>query len=256
MIIKVCGMREPDNIRAIEQAGADMVGLIFVPSSKRYVQGVSSRCGTLPDHAGFEEGKEIGEKIEERRALRVGVFMDEMPQTIIARIMAYGLDAVQLHGTESPTMLDNLRATLIDIAPRVRLIKAIAIATSDDIVKAEAYHGHADLLLFDTKTAGEKGKGEKEEGNLETSASSSGGTGEKFPWHLLDAYHGPTPFLLSGGIGPDDLPRLQAFHHPHCAGIDINSRFETAPALKDPERVGEFIKKIRQLGELRGLRKI
>ena len=72
-----------------------------------------------------------------------------------------------------------------------------------------------------------------------------GGSGQKFDWSILDAYDGKKPFLLSGGIGPDDAEQIKAFHHPRCIGIDLNSRFETEPALKDVNQIKEFINAIR-----------
>ena len=72
-----------------------------------------------------------------------------------------------------------------------------------------------------------------------------GGSGQQFDWSVLDAYDGDKPFLLSGGIGPDDAERVRAFHHEKCIGIDLNSRFETAPALKDINKLKQFIKEIR-----------
>ncbi len=90
------------------------------------------------------------------------------------------------------------------------------------------YEGHADMLLFDTKCA------------------SVGGSGRKFDWSVLDAYDGDMPFLLSGGIGPDDADEVLAFRHPQCIGIDLNSKFEVSPAVKDVDKLKNFIEKIRQ----------
>ena len=96
-----------------------------------------------------------------------------------------------------------------------------------DFVQTKAYEGIVDCFLFDTK------------------GKSVGGNGEKFDWSVLDAYSGDTPFLLSGGIGPHDVECVKAFHHPRCIGIDMNSRFEISPALKDVNMLKGFIKQIR-----------
>ena len=93
--------------------------------------------------------------------------------------------------------------------------------------KTKAYEGIADYFLFDTK------------GKI------VGGNGEKFDWTVLTAYEGATPFLLSGGIGPDDVQKVKQFHHQKCIGIDLNSRFESAPGLKDIDQLQTFIKQIR-----------
>ena len=107
------------------------------------------------------------------------------------------------------------------------VIKAFNIATATDLEATKPYEGIVDYFLFDTK------------------GKSIGGNGEKFDWSVLANYVGETPFLLSGGIGPDDAERVKAFHHPKCIGIDLNSRFETAPGLKDINKLKEFIKEIR-----------
>ena len=102
-------------------------------------------------------------------------------------------------------------------------MKAFNIATAGDLLQTRAYEGSADYFLFDTK------------------GKAVGGNGEKFDWSVLSAYSGQIPFLLSGGIGPDDAARVSAFRHPQCIGIDLNSRFETVPGLKDIKRLNTFI---------------
>jgi phosphoribosylanthranilate isomerase len=115
----------------------------------------------------------------------------------------------------------------------IRLIKAISINGRDDIATYKPYEGLADYFLFDTK------------------AQLPGGNGQQFDWSVLSAYDGNTPFLLSGGIGPDDAERLSTlttldgFPVEKCIGIDLNSRFEVSPALKDINKLKEFIKKVR-----------
>ena len=147
-----------------------------------------------------------------------------MPQNIVTRVYNYNLDYVQLHGNEQPVMLDNLRRTLDpDIHPGIKIIKAISIKSKDDIRRWRDYRGPADMLLFDTQCSG------------------YGGSGERFDWNVLEDYDGDIPFLLSGGIGPDDAERVLTFHHPMCVGIDLNSRFETEPGIKDVARLKAFI---------------
>ena len=154
----------------------------------------------------------------------VGVFVDDMPQNIVTAVYNYHLSYVQLHGDESPVMIDNLRRTLVpDIVLQIKIIKAISVSSAEDLKRCEPYEGHVDLFLFDTKCKG------------------YGGSGQKYDWSVLEAYTGQTPFLLSGGIGPDDADRLRDFHHPQCVGIDLNSKFETAPGMKDLEMLKKFI---------------
>ena len=216
MIIKVCGMREVENIREVEALGIDLMGFIFWPKSKRFV---AEPPAYLPT-----------------QAKRVGVFVDAAAEEILRIADSYALDFIQLHGSESPAFIEALsrHITPRPYGDRLRIIKAFNIATADDFAQAKAYEGLADYFLFDTK------------------ATLPGGSGQQFDWSVLGAYDSTTPFLLSGGIGPNDADRIrQAFTnnlsplHPRLLGIDLNSRFETSPALKDVNQLREFIKKIR-----------
>lgn len=212
-------MRDADNIRDISALGVDMIGLIFYPPSPRYVQQFSSGAGIIPDYA-----PDMG-----KTPLRVGVFVDDMPQNIVTRVYNYKLDYIQLHGNEPRETLENLRATIDpDIKPKIKIIKAISVSSAEDIKKYKEYVGAADLFLFDTK------------------CKTVGGSGEQFDWQVLQAYDGDVPFLLSGGIGPDDAERVNNFHHPKCIGIDLNSKFEIEPALKDVEKLKQFLVKVKK----------
>lgn len=212
-------MRDADNIRDISALGVDMIGLIFYPPSPRYVQQFSSGAGIIPDYA-----PDMG-----KTPLRVGVFVDDMPQNIVTRVYNYKLDYIQLHGNEPRETLENLRATIDpDIKPKIKIIKAIGVSSAEDIKKYKEYVGAADLFLFDTK------------------CKTVGGSGEQFDWQVLQAYDGDVPFLLSGGIGPDDAERIKNFHHPKCIGIDLNSKFEIEPALKDVEKLKQFLVKVKK----------
>ena len=218
--IKVCGMREPENIRALNTLDVDMMGLIFYPKSTRYVRSIPVSAGIVPDRAA---------SLLRPRAKLVGVFVNEMPQTVVTHAYNYRLDYIQLHGNETPTSIDNLKRTLIpDILPDVKIIKAISIREADDVKRWRQYEGHIDLLLFDTK------------------CKTIGGSGEQFDWSVLSAYDGDIPFLLSGGIGPQDAESIRQFKHPMFAGIDVNSKFEDAPAHKDIDKLQNFISSITQ----------
>lgn len=233
MKIKVCGMRDAQNIRDVAALDIDLMGFIFYPKSPRFVSLISSQAGIIPDYSPERLNMAVNADgkpgyIFPKRIKRVGVFVDEMPQTIITYVYNYSLDYIQLHGKETPTLIDNLRRTLVpDLVPDLKVIKAFGITSADDLQQCEAYEGYADLFLFDTRTP------------------LKGGSGRQFNWSVLEAYHGRTPFLLSGGIGPEDADRVKAFHHPQCVGIDLNSRFETAPAMKDVELLSKFIKQIK-----------
>ncbi|MBR5749207.1 MAG: phosphoribosylanthranilate isomerase [Prevotella sp.] len=149
---------------------------------------------------------------------RVGVFVDEDTETIQQVADDYALDIIQLHGHESPEQISHLSHHTI--------IKAFSIATDSDLEQTKGYEGLVDYFLFDTK------------------GPSVGGNGTQFDWDVLNAYHGHTPFLLSGGIGPEDAARIRAFHHPQCIGIDLNSRFEKSPGRKDVHRLKTFLEQL------------
>lgn len=198
MIIKTCGMRDADNIRAVSELGIDWMGFIFWAPSSRYV---SEKPTFLPT-----------------RQKRVGVFVDARIEEVKSKADEYALDLIQLHGSESPAFCEWLKAN-----SRQQLIKAFNIATQEDLQQTSPYEGLVDYFLFDTK------------------AKMVGGNGTQFDWSVLSAYQGNTLFLLSGGIGPDDAEKVRNFHHPQLAGIDLNSRFELSPALKDIEKLKQFI---------------
>ncbi len=282
-LIKVCGMRDTQNIREVAALGVNLIGLIFYPKSPRYVESISSDAGIIPDYSSLTpdplpegEGRNMLDKQLKEEETKgetrnkqpvsaqlkstqskapfnkvttplslgegqgdeaveghggeaaipkfVGVFVDDMPQNIVTAVYNYHLSYVQLHGDESPVMIDNLRRTLVpDIAPQIKIIKAISVSSAEDLKRCEQYEGHVDLFLFDTKCKG------------------YGGSGQKYDWSVLEAYTGQTPFLLSGGIGPDDADRLRDFHHPQCVGIDLNSKFETTPGMKDINLLQNFL---------------
>ena len=161
-----------------------------------------------------------------KRVKRVGVFVDEDPEQVKRLADDYGLDYIQLHGHETPEVISFLRTPAL---PHPRILKAFNISTAEDLLQTQPYEGLVDGFLFDAK------------------GKSVGGNGEKFNWDVLEAYDGETPFLLSGGIGPDDAERVLAFHHPKCIGIDLNSRFELSPGLKDIAKLKEFIYNLKKI---------
>ena len=216
MKIKVCGMRDAENIREVEklaeelsivncQLSIEWMGFIFWPKSSRYV---SEPPAYLPT-----------------KCKRVGVFVDASIDDIRQHMADYALDYVQLHGHESPEYLRQLRFLCGD---SIATIKAFNIATVADLEATKPYEGVADYFLFDTK------------------AQLPGGSGQQFDWRVLADYVGETPFLLSGGIGPDDAEHirqafaLDGFPVDKCLGIDLNSRFEIATGLKDVTVLARF----------------
>ena len=212
-IIKVCGMREAENIREVEALGIDLMGFIFWPKSSRYV---SERPAYLPT-----------------QCKRVGVFVDEDVETIKKIAEEYALDYIQLHGHESPDYIRQLRCVCSD---SIATIKAFNIATKEDLEAIKPYEGIVDYYLFDTRATVPAGS--------PAGSVLPGGTGAQFDWRVLADYVGETSFLLSGGIGPDDAERVKTFQHPKCIGIDLNSRFESAPAIKDAAVLRRFLSQL------------
>ena len=224
LILKVCGMRQEENIRQVEETlcryASDRhrlhirpwMGFIFYEKSPRYV---TENPAYLPSDC-----------------KRVGVFVNEHSQKIKQRIREYGLHAVQLHGNESPETCRDLRQSICnDLHEDTKIIKAFSLSNEEDLHRVQEFEGACHYFLFDTK------------------CSRYGGSGKKFDWSILRNYTGHTPFLLSGGIGPADIADLQHFHHPQLAGYDLNSCFEKAPALKDPCLIEAFLQSLSSSSE-------
>ena len=149
--------------------------------------------------------------------LLTGVFVDEQHKVIKEKAREFRLKAVQLHGNESPEFCRLLRDE------GLKVLKAIPVDRKDDFKGAGKYRGAVDFFLFDTKT------------------EAHGGSGRRFDWELLHDYTADIPFLLSGGISIDDVERIRQLQHPMLSGVDVNSRFEVAPGLKDAALLQQFI---------------
>jgi phosphoribosylanthranilate isomerase len=197
MNIKVCGITQLKQLQQVDGLNIDFAGLIFYKESPRYVVGKISK----------EELQSTDFDVK-----KVGVFVNAGYEEIKQIIEDYDLDAVQLHGEETPELCEQL-------SEDVEVIKAFAIENgtgSIDEMVAD-YDDVCDYYLFDT--ASKNGL--------------AGGTGEKFDWKLLSKSKIEKPFFISGGIGVEDLAKLKAFKHPDYFGIDVNSRFEKSPGIKD-----------------------
>jgi phosphoribosylanthranilate isomerase len=206
MLIKVCGMRNPENICAVETLDIDLMGFIFYPRSPRFVHGDAATI----------------EAIRRCRKRKAGVFVDETPENMLETAALYRLDCLQLHGTESPDLCNFLRTKGYGI------IKSFPVGSTAELENTDNYRTCVDYLLFDTKSA------------------AYGGSGKRFDWSLLNGYAGNIPFLLSGGLSPDCLQDVLRFRHPRFAGIDLNSGFETSPALKDVEKLKDYLTNIQK----------
>lgn len=219
MKVKVCGMRDGDNIRQVSEIGIDYIGMIFWEKSPRNVTMTPTHAGIIPDTTQLVTDKETPSSYQ-----RVGVFVDEMAQNIITRVVNFKLDVIQLHGHEEPTLIRNLRSTIDpDLRRGIQIWKAISIMDRNSVAIYKQYEDCVDAFVFDTK------------------CTCVGGSGKQFDWSVLDGYDGEKPFLLSGGIGPDDAARIRDFKHPKMMGIDLNSRFEIEPGIKNVELLKQFL---------------
>jgi phosphoribosylanthranilate isomerase len=204
--IKICGMREPDNIKAVCKLKPDFMGFIFYPESKRFVSEDVAKTilPIVPEHI-----------------KKVGVFVNEPIDSIVKHVDLLALDCIQLHGEESIEYCAGLR----DL--NVQIIKSFGVDESFDFTGVEQYSPFCDYFLFDTKS------------------SAYGGTGKKFNWKKLSEFNPSKPVFLSGGIGPEDLEAIQNLPFFNLYALDLNSKFETKPALKDVQLLEKFSKEIR-----------
>ena len=155
---------------------------------------------------------------------RVGVFVNPTADEVVLKVRELGLNRIQLHGTETPQL-----CRAIHKATGLPIMKAFQVAQASDLNACSAFEraDGVDMFLFDTKCSG------------------WGGSGRSFDWSLLDSYDGGNPFILAGGIGPGAEERLVEIDHPKFRGIDLNSQFETEPALKEINKLSVFINNIR-----------
>lgn len=206
MQIKVCGITRESDLRALAQLQVDFAGLIFYERSPR-----------------FAGSKITGKSVRELKGglKTVGVFVNARQEMIASLVENYGLDMIQLHGDETPAYCRMIR----QYAP---VIRALRIAEDTDLESAVTpFLDSCDYFLFDT--AGPR----------------YGGNGKQFDWALLEKYRHDLPFFLSGGIGPTDIADLRAFHHDALLALDVNSRFELSPGVKQLDLVRTFSESIK-----------
>lgn len=202
MKVKVCGMKYPENMQALAAIPVDMMGMIFYEKSLRY--------------AGNPDAEEINALPPS--ILKVGVFVDASIAYIADKTERYQLRMVQLHGHESPVFCKELKKQ------GILIIKAFPVEEPDDLKKCLFYDNCCDYYLFDTRTP------------------QYGGSGKKFDWKILSAYQGEKPFFLSGGIAPEDAKAIGQLNYPPLFAVDLNSRFEQSPGLKDIDKIKLFLK--------------
>lgn len=205
MKVKVCGMREKENIKAIAALMPDYMGFIFYKKSPRY-------AGDMLD-------REVLDSLDSR-IVKVGVFVNEDRNIVLETVRRYGLDMVQLHGDESPEYCRSLKEEGLGV------IKVFFPGDDRDPGITDSYYD-CDFFLLDNRGRG------------------WGGSGKRFNWDLLKGYRPDKPYFLSGGIGPGDISLLAGLEGSLPYALDINSGFETEPGLKDESLTADFISELR-----------
>ncbi|BAO54296.1 phosphoribosylanthranilate isomerase [Nonlabens marinus] len=212
MMIKICGMREVENINALQQLDIDFMGIIRYPKSKRFVD---------------EQQKSAIEKLTMNKGT-VGVYVNASFEEILQDIIPLQLDVLQLHGDEDSAFAKALLELDIKVFKAFQMNEDFNFESFKDWEQlAKEYQGKL-FFLFDTAT------------------KNYGGSGKKFNWQLLDNYTGNIPFLLSGGISNDDASDIKNIKHDMFLGVDLNSQFEDEPGLKNIEMIKSFIEKLRK----------
>jgi phosphoribosylanthranilate isomerase len=208
MKIKVCGITNADQLKHLEELGIDYAGMIYYNKSSRYVS----------DKLSSEAVKKLNLSIQ-----KVGVFVNASEKDILTQIELYELNAVQLHGDETPLFCKC-------ISNHVNVIKAFRINGNRQNIDrlVNPFEEYCDNYLLDTGGTGRYG-----------------GSGEKFDWNILQDNKINKPFFLSGGISPQDVVKIQAFIHPFFHAVDINSRFETSPGIKNMDQVKIFVEHLK-----------
>lgn len=206
MKVKVCGLNDSKNIGQLKGLGLDFMGFIFYERSKRSIYHGDFSLELVNSLSGVK---------------KVGVFVDSPLDVIFEAAKHYQLDYIQLHGAESPEYCLNVKAK------GLKVIKAISISNELPTEYLKTYEACIDLFLLDT------------------SGKDKGGNGIKFNWEILEDYRLEIPFMLAGGISLDDAVEIKGLNIKELYGVDLNSKFELEPGLKDINKVKQFIEEIK-----------
>lgn len=212
VLAKICGITDTGGLDAAVEHGADFVGFVFYQASPRFIlpAAAAELADALPDEV-----------------TKVGLFVDPTNAELEAALSEFRLDLIQLHGQESVERVDDVRLEF-----GLPVIKALGIATAADVTAALAYEDHADWLMFDAKPTAEDTR--------------PGGLGRSFAWHLLQDWRGETPWILAGGLTPENV--AHAVEASGAGAVDVSSGVESAPGIKDPARIAAFLKAAKNAG--------
>ncbi|HEX7855516.1 MAG TPA: phosphoribosylanthranilate isomerase [Sphingobium sp.] len=208
--IKICGLSTPETLSAALRHGASHIGFVHFTKSPRHLslEKLSGLASLAPAHIG-----------------RVAVLVDPDDSLIQQLVATGGVSTIQLHGKESAQRAAEIRAR-----SGLEVWKAISVKRAEDIASANAYSGAVDRILFDAKTP--------------DGAALPGGMGVRFDWALLRGYRGALPWALSGGLDPDNV--AAAIAETGASLIDVSSGVESAPGVKDVDKIAAFCKAVTQ----------
>ncbi|MGB7834542.1 MAG: phosphoribosylanthranilate isomerase [Xanthobacteraceae bacterium] len=211
VLVKICGLKTPEALDVALEAGADMVGFVFFPPS--------------PRHVGLAAAAELGRRVGDR-ARKVALIVDADDVLLKSITDALRPDLLQLHGAETPARVQAIKARF-----GLPVMKAIAVEARADLAAVKLYDTVADRLLFDARAPRE--------------ATRPGGLGKPFDWHLLEELDLAVPYMLSGGLDPDNV--AAALRITSAPGVDVSSGVERAPGEKDHDKIRAFIRAARRV---------
>ncbi len=210
LLVKICGLKTPEAVEAALDAGADMVGFVFFPPS--------------PRNLGYEAARALGEQVR-GRARKVALSVDATDVDLARAVEALKPDLLQLHGNETPERVAAVRTRF-----GRPVMKALPVETRADLAPVRLYEKVADRILFDARAPRD--------------ATRPGGLGKSFDWHLLERLNLAVPFMLSGGLDPDNV--AEALRITRAPSVDVSSGVERAPGVKDPDKIRAFIRAARE----------
>ena len=214
LLVKICGLSTRETLDVALGAGADMVGFVFFPPS--------------PRHISLETARELGRQAK-GRAVKVALTVDADDATLSNIVETLQPDLLQLHGKETTARVRDIKARF-----GLPVMKVIAVETAADLAVLPGFAGVADRILFDARAPKD--------------ATRPGGLGAVFDWHVLEKLDLKLPFMVSGGLNPDNV--AEAVRVTRAGGVDVSSGVESSPGIKDPEMIRAFIRAARASEEL------
>lgn len=209
LLVKICGLSTRETLDVALEARADMVGFVFFPPS--------------PRHISLEAARDLGARVA-GRALKAALTVDADDAVFAELIAALKPDLLQLHGSETPERVASVKARF-----GLPVMKVLPVETAADLAAVARYRTVADRILFDARAPKE--------------ATRPGGLGKPFDWTLLKGIDPGLPWMLSGGLTPENV--AEALRITDAPGVDVSSGVERAPGVKDPDKIRAFIKAAR-----------